>query len=66
MHLAHDRKRVTARPTVGGRGGANRLRHHPGIGLIDWLAPDPVIFNSFPRMSLMIELMELTGAEWPN
>lgn len=32
-------------------------------GLIDRLAPDPVMINTFPRMSLLEELMELTGTE---
>jgi uncharacterized membrane protein len=31
--------------------------------LIDRLAPDPVMINSFPRTSLMIEFMELTGEQ---
>jgi len=34
--------------------------------LIDRLAPDRVMINSFPRMSLIIELMELTGAQRPR
>ncbi|HJV13920.1 MAG TPA: hypothetical protein VJ625_08515 [Propionibacteriaceae bacterium] len=31
--------------------------------LIKSLAPDPVMINSFPRMSLMTRFMELTGQQ---
>jgi uncharacterized membrane protein len=31
--------------------------------VLEWLAPDPVLVNSFPRMSLVTELLELTGQD---
>jgi hypothetical protein len=44
--------------------GAEPFREPTWAGrLLDRLAPDPVLINTFPRMSLVVELMDLTGQE---
>jgi uncharacterized membrane protein len=62
---ARVRKRVTAlRQSMAGQAptGSDTTRDR----LLDRLAPDRVLINNFPRMRLMIELMELTRAQRPQ
>jgi len=58
--LARTRRRVQALRLAAGDGGAGRARSGPSR-LLDRLAPDPVLLNSFPRMTLLVELGQLTG-----
>jgi uncharacterized membrane protein len=62
---ARVRKRVTALK-ASAEGGEPFRSDHPGSRRIDRLAPDPVMINTFPQMSLMAELMELTGVQRPQ
>ena len=34
--------------------------------LVDWLTPDPVMFNTFPQTNVTTDLMELTGNGGPG
>jgi len=58
--LARMRRRV-ARLRARARGEAITAFDTGWDRLIDRLAPGPVMINTFPRMSLMTEFMELTG-----
>jgi len=60
--LARMRRRV-AKLRAGARGEAITAFDTGWDRLIDRLAPDPVMINTFPRMSLMTEFMELTGEQ---
>jgi hypothetical protein len=60
--LARIRKRV-AILKARARGEAVTASDTGWDRLIDRLAPDPVMVNTFPRTSLMTEFMELTGEQ---
>ena len=60
--LARMRRRV-ARLRARARGEAITAFDTVWDRLIDRLAPGPVMINTFPRMSLMTEFMELTGEQ---
>jgi uncharacterized membrane protein len=62
LALARTRSRVAAL-RAGADGGETREEHRRWQRLVDRLAPDPVLINTFPPMSLITELMELTGQE---
>ena len=62
---ARTRKRVAVLKTAM-QGEAPTGFDTTGNRLIDRLAPDPLMINSFPRMSLMTELVELTGVQRPQ
>jgi uncharacterized membrane protein len=62
---ARTRKRVAALKAAA-QEEAPTVSNTTGNQLIDRLAPDLVMINSFPRMSLMTELVELTGAQRPG
>ena len=60
--LRRVRRRVDAlRTRAAGVGGP--CSDAPATRLIDRLAPEPVLINTFPRMSLLTELTALTGTE---
>ncbi|HSU34323.1 MAG TPA: putative ABC transporter permease [Propionibacteriaceae bacterium] len=62
---ARTRRRVAALKAVG-HGQAPTGSDTTGNRLMNRLVPDPVMINSFPRMSLMTELVELTGGQRPQ
>jgi uncharacterized membrane protein len=60
--LGRVRRRVDA--LRAGAAGVGGMRSDSGwTRLVDRMAPDPVMINTFPRMSLLLELMELTGQQ---
>ena len=56
-------RRVRRRNATLRAAGARPLGAPPPRPLLERLVPDPVLINTFPRMNLVIEYMDLTGLD---